>query len=313
MNILITGANGFLGRNLVYALLNKKYLNWQKITRIIIFDQTLEDFPDDPLLLPIQGDITDSRVIKKIFDYPIATIFHLISLAGGAAQEMPLKGLRINLIASLSLFDIAAAQSIRPTLIYSSSIAVYSEIGEKIFQEERNPNPVSSYGKHKWLCEVALQDLHQQKLLSARIIRFPGLVARPEFSVALKSAFMSNIITCMAKGIPWTCPVSVAATSWWMSVSCAVDNLIIAAELPHSDETAKAWLLPALSLSVGQVVDYLATMYPKNKGIIIFDPDPTLERDFGHLPPIHTPCAIKIGFRSDDNIANLISNALSTK
>ncbi|WP_134183393.1 hypothetical protein [Buttiauxella sp. BIGb0552] len=92
-----------------------------------------------------------------------------------------------------------------------------------------------------------------------------------------------------------------------------MDNLIIAAELPHSDETARAWLLPALSLSVGQVVDYLATMYPKNKGIIIFDPDPNLECDFGHLPPIHTPCAIKVGFRSDDNIANLISNTLSTK
>lgn len=312
MNILITGANGFLGRILVKKLLSKKSLNKREITRVILFDQILENFPKDPRLLLIQGNMTNNRVIESLFDHPISIIFHLISLPGGAAQERPLDGLRVNLIASLNLFETAARQSVKPTVVYSSSIAVYGDFGAETVHEERAANPKSSYGKHKWLCEMALQDLHEQKLLSARILRLPGLVARPEFSSALKSAFMSNIITCMAKGIPWTCPVSVIATSWWMSVSCAVENLIIAAEFPHDDDYAKAWLLPALSLSVGQVLDHLVSIYPGNKGIITFSPDSSLERDFGSFPPLNTSSAINAGFKNDDNVANLIRNALST-
>src|SRR5690606_4018669 len=140
------------------------------------------------------------------------------AVPGGAAEADYALGRRVNLETTLGLFETLACQGRRPpTVVYSSTIAVYgSELPDRV-TPETPLNPPLTYGAHKLACEVLLADFSRRGLLDGRSVRLPGIVARPRAPSGLASAFMSDILHALAAGDRFTCPVSAQATAWWMS------------------------------------------------------------------------------------------------
>lgn len=312
MRILITGANGFVGRQLVLRLLEKGAIASRLISHLLLLDAQLDGFAEDPRLRLHKGSITDAALIRRVLADGIDVVFHLVSVPGGAAEQDYGLGYQVNLLASLELFDQLRQQARPPVLVYASSIAVYGA-GLPARMDESAPTcPQLSYGAHKLMVETALCDLARRGEVDGRALRLPGIVARQPQANGLRSAFMSDLLHAYAAGQSYVCPVAPEATAWWMSALCCVNNLIHAAELPALQaSTERVWQLPVLRLSMAQVLDALASRFgDAGRAAIRFEPDAHLQSLFGAMPLLKASRAQAAGFCHDGNANTLIRNAL---
>lgn len=311
LRVLITGANGFLGRLLVKRLVAAGSLRGQPIGTLRLLDRQLDDLAPDPRLRLHPGSITDTALLRRVLADGIDVVFHLACMAGGAAEDQYELGYDVNLQASLELLQQLRNCSQPPVLVFTSSVAVYGGDLPPRLDEQAPAQPQLSYGAHKRMVEIALSDLARRGEVDGRALRLPGIVARPDIGQGLRSAFMSELMRSMAAGRPYQCPVSPAATAWWMSARCCVDNVLRAAELPLTPNAPRVWQLPVLHLSISQVMDALVERFGEaRRSLVTYQPDIQLEAQFGRQPPLKTPRARALGLRHDGNAAALVRNAL---
>ncbi|MEQ6290597.1 NAD-dependent epimerase/dehydratase family protein [Vogesella sp. GCM10023246] len=313
MNVLVTGGNGFVGRELVRRLLAaERVLPGQPpLTRLTVLDMSVDGLPDDARLQVVTGSIADPSALEAALRDAPQLVFHLASLPGGAAERNYELGLQVNLQATLALFERLREQGNCPRLVFTSTIAVYGSPLPALVDDASPMRPGLSYGAHKLMGEILLNDYSRRGWLDGCSVRLPGIVARPPAPSGLLSAFMSDVFWKLAAGEPFACPVSAQAVAWWMSVGCCVDNLLHAARLaPDLLQQRREFTLPVLRLSMAQLVDGLAEVYGADRrALVSYRPDQQLEAAFGCYPPLDARAAESIGFAHDGDIKRLIRNA----
>lgn len=310
MRVMVTGANGFVGRQLVQRLLDLGELRGRRIEALLALDQALDGLPEDARLRRHHGSVTDAALLRRVLADGVDVVFHLVSVPGGAAEAQYERGYQVNLQASLELLDQLRNPLCPPVLVYASSVAVYGGKLPTRMDEGQPASPQLSYAAHKRMVEIALQDLARRGEVDGRALRLPGIVARPREPNGLRSAFMSDLLHAYVAGEAYTCPVSPEASAWWMSARCCVDNLLRAAEL-EDPGSQRVWQLPVLHLTIAQVLTGLAAVVGEaNRERIAFAPDPQLESLFGRYPPLRTSFARELGFCHDGSVAGLLRNAL---
>lgn len=310
MRVMVTGADGFLGRQLVRHLLETGKVRGQRIETLLVLDQAFADLPEDTRLRRHPGSVTDPALLRRVLADGVDVVFHLVSVPGGAAEAQYELGYQVNLQASLELLDQLRNRHCPPVLVYASSVAVYGGELPARMDEGQPASPQLSYAAHKRMVEIALQDLARRGEVDGRALRLPGIVARPREPNGLRSAFMSDLLHAYAAGEAYTCPVSPEASAWWMSARCCVANLLRAAELDNLG-SQRIWQLPVLHLTIAQVLAGLAASFGEtNRERITFAPEPQLEALFGRYPPLRTSQARELGFCHDGSVAGLLRNAL---
>jgi nucleoside-diphosphate-sugar epimerase len=309
MRVLITGGSGFIGAHLADLLRERGELGGRRIEALALADQTLPDVAGE---VAIRGDLADLGVMAKVATFRPDVVFHLAAVPGGASEADYALGRRVNLDASLALFEALAATGTRPTVVYASSIAVYGTDLPELVTPTMPLRPPLTYGAHKQVCEILLADFTRRRLLEGRSVRLPGIVARAKSSTGLTSAFMSDILHALKAGVPFTCPVGPEATAWWMSARRCAENLAHAAvmDVSHADP-GRAWPLPVLRLSIGDIIDTCSARYGESRrALVAFEPRPDVETVFGRYPRLDDASARALGLRDDGSADELVRRAL---
>lgn len=313
MNILVTGANGYIGRELVARLCTLRALpGCPDIQRITLSDQAFSHVPDDPRVHCVSGSFAEPATLAAITSPAPDLVFHLAAVASGQAElDFPL-GLNVNLQGSLHLLERLREQGKNPTLVYTSSIAVYGAPLPALVDDATPLAPALSYGAHKQVMEILLADYTRRNFIQGRAIRLPGIVVRPPAPNGAWSTFSSTLIRSLAAGQPCTMPVNAQATLWLMSLHCCIDNIVHAATLlSASTVSSNTWTLPALRMSISDIVNaFDARSAGAASSLVQYAPDPAIQAQFGNQPPLNSTAANAAGFRHDGDLNTLLDRAI---
>ena len=308
MKIVITGAGGFVGSALAQRLSADEQIKLTLVDSQFAPSTRLSG----PRVNYVEGQLEDAEVRAQALSGGVDVLYHLAAVPGGAAEANPALSKQVNLDATLALFDEAAAAGSCPRVVFTSTIAVLGAPMPAVVNDDSLIVPAMIYGTHKAMVELALADMSRRKLLDSVAVRLPGIVARPPAPSGLKSAFMSNVFHSLRAAEPFVSPVSADATLWLMSVNQCVTNLLHASQLDGAlMPVSRVVTLPALRCTMSELTTTIADHLKVSTGLVSYEADAELERNFGCQPPLQTPAAERAGFCHDGDLQSLVAQALS--
>jgi UDP-glucose 4-epimerase len=145
MRVLLTGASGFVGVNLVHALRARKH-------EVVEFS------------LETGGDVTDTKSLESLMrEHRIEAVWHGAAITAGPEREKreAARILEVNTLASVRALEAAARAGVR-RFVYPSSSAVYGATafeGAEPVGEDEPLRPLNLYGISKVAAERAVLHL----------------------------------------------------------------------------------------------------------------------------------------------------------
>jgi D-erythronate 2-dehydrogenase len=305
MMTLVTGAGGFVGSALLRRLLETRGADEVIVATDVSFAQTLPNVHYEG------GSIDDPRLVRELIARRPDRIFHLATVAGvQSATDFALTK-RINLDATLALLEAIRTSGGCPRFVYSSSIGVFGSPLPAQVDDDTLPVPNNSYGVHKLASELFIADYTRAGFVDGIALRLPGILARPEGSKTMLSAFLSNVFYAARRGESFELPLEPEDACWLMSLHSCVTNLLHASALPATAlPLRRYWTLPAIRVTMRQLVAALAEVYgPAVTELIRYAPNARARAMFA-VVPLRTPGAQALGFIGDDTPVALVRNAI---
>jgi nucleoside-diphosphate-sugar epimerase len=259
MNILITGANGFIGQALTAALLSGPPVSSLILTDVVEPDVVSPESNFAAEIRSIKADLTDQTTCEKLFTSDLTHVYLLHGLMSSAAEANLGLGLRVNFDSTRMILDILRRVKPGIKVIYSSACAVFGPSEGKMVTELTMPLPGSSYGAQKLMCETLLNDFSRRSLIDGRILRLPTIIVRPGKPSGAASSFVSGIIREPLRGEKSQLPVAKSLEVWVCSTRTAVKNLIIARDIPKENfgGGSRVVNLPGITVTVEQMLHAL--------------------------------------------------------
>lgn len=193
--ILVTGANGFVGRRLCEHLLDE---NFEVAAAVRLDEKAVSLSRLDQLCLHKVGDICRDTYWGSALE-GVDTVIHLAGRAHIMRERAadPLGEFRrINRDAALSLARQAVGNRVR-RLIYLSTVKVHGELSsDRPFTEQDPPDPQDAYAVSKWEAEQGLTAIAREGGLELVIIR-PPLIYGP----GVKGNFR-RLLEWLRRGMP---------------------------------------------------------------------------------------------------------------
>jgi nucleoside-diphosphate-sugar epimerase len=315
MNVVITGGAGFLGRRLAERLLQRGTLRGPDgreatIDRITLVD-VIQPAVHDRRVVHIVGDIADPDLLRRVLAPGTASIFHLAAIVSGMAEAEFELGMRINVDATRQLLDVCRAGGERPTVVFTSSVAVYGGDLPETVLDTTALNPQSSYGTQKAMAELLISDCTRKGFVDGRVLRLPTISVRPGRPNAAASSFASGIVREPLNGEPATCPVDPATRLWLLSPQTAIECLIAGHEISADALGSRRVVnVPGISITAGEMLASLERVAgPGVARRVRWERDPRIERMVASWPGAwDTTRARALGFPGDDNFDDIIRN-----
>lgn len=158
MRILVTGGAGFIGSNLVAALLNDKRVSFVRVLDNLATGslQNIEEFRTDPRFDFIEGDIRDYQTCLQACD-GIDRITHQAAL-GSVPRSIndPLTTNGVNITGTLNIFTAAKEKGIS-RVVYAASSSTYGDHPGLPKVEDTIGKPLSPYAVTKYVNELYAQ------------------------------------------------------------------------------------------------------------------------------------------------------------
>lgn len=197
--ILVTGGAGFIGSNLVDALLARGYA-----VRVLdnLSTGKRSNLPDGPRVELIEGDVADAQVVRRAVR-GVRAVVHLAAVASvQASVDDPVGTHQSNLVGTLNLCEAMREEGIR-RVVFASSAAVYGNNGEGQAIDEDTPKaPLTPYAADKLASEHYLDFYRRQHGLEPVIFRFFNIFGPRQDPSSPYSGVISIFIERAQKGLP---------------------------------------------------------------------------------------------------------------
>jgi len=152
VRVLVTGASGFVGMNLLEALLKRDH----EVVAV-----SLDGLPAPLKVTEVKGDTTDTPSLERLMrEHRIEGVWHGAAITAGPEREKreAARILEVNTLATLRTLEAAARVGVK-RFIYPSSSAVYGEtafVGAEPIGEDEPLRPFNLYGISKVAAEGAV-------------------------------------------------------------------------------------------------------------------------------------------------------------
>ena len=177
-NIIVTGGAGFIGSNLVYALIEKGH-------RVTVIDNLYSGRRDfvHPRAEFYEADITDKQEVERVFSEisrgkGIDLVFHLAAQIDlRLSVSDPYLDNRVNVIGGINVLDTAYKYGTGKIVFSSTGGALYDENDGIPSTEDQPARPIAPYGIHKLTFEHYLNYYYQvygQKYTTLRLANIYG-------------------------------------------------------------------------------------------------------------------------------------------
>ncbi len=192
MQILVTGAAGFIGSHVVDGLLE----NGHRVVAVDNFSdyynpefkrQNVASASGNDQYTLIEADITDVLAMRQLFQaHKIQMVFHLAAQAGVRISiKKPLLCQKNNVEGTYLLFELAREFGVQD-IVFASSSSVYGNQEKTPFSEDDSvDHPISPYAASKKACELiayTYHHLYHMNMIGLRFFTVYGERGRPDMS-----------------------------------------------------------------------------------------------------------------------------------
>ena len=212
MNILVTGAAGFIGSHLCEKLLVDGntvvgFDNFDPFYERTIKENNLKTSNSNGSFNLVEGDIRDTESVEKLFnENTFEVVVHLAAKAGVRPSiKDPIVYYKVNVLGTLNILEMMKKNDIK-RLVFASSSSVYGDSPDVPYNETMNVNnPISPYAATKIAAEILCYNYRHLYNISATCLRFftvYGPRQRPEMAIAkfVKKAYEGDLISIYGDG-----------------------------------------------------------------------------------------------------------------
>lgn len=233
--ILVTGGAGFIGSNLVDALLARGYS-----VRVLdnLSTGKRSNLPADKRVELIEGDVADAQVVRSALQ-GCGAVVHLAAVASvQASVDDPVGTHRSNLIGTLNVCEAMREAGVR-RVVFASSAAVYGNNGEGQAIDEGTPkSPLTPYAADKLASEHYLDFYRRQHGLEPVVFRFFNIYGPRQDPSSPYSGVISIFTERAQQGLPIAVFGDGEQTRDFLYVGDLVELLVQALECREAPEGA---------------------------------------------------------------------------
>lgn len=233
MKALVTGGAGFIGSNLVWALVEKGY-------SVTVVDDLsmgkLENLPKNEKVTFIEHDVCDAEFMHQLLDENFDFIYFLAAIASVAdSVANPYLTHKINQEAVVNTLEYLRLKNLKPKrFLFTSSAAVYGNYPELPKKEDGRVQPLTPYAVDKYAAERFTLDYGDLYGLSTVAVRFFNVFGPRQNPDSPYSGVLSIVTKCLLEDKEFTLFGDGQQTRDFVYVKDIVNALIFISENPAS-------------------------------------------------------------------------------
>ncbi len=226
--VLVTGGGGFIGSNLVRALLERG-------DEVRVLDNFSTGNRANLAGLDIEVVEGELRSYERVHNAVrgVETVFHLGALGSvPRSVQDPLTSNAVNVDGTLNVLLAARDEGVR-RVVFSSSSSVYGTRRELPVTEDQAPDPLSPYGVAKLAAErycVSFSRVYES--FESVVVRYFNVFGPRQSPLSQYAAVIPLFITAIAAGEPVRIEGDGEQSRDFTYVSNVVDGTILAADAP---------------------------------------------------------------------------------
>jgi nucleoside-diphosphate-sugar epimerase len=265
-NILVTGAFGLVGSDLVPAL-------QKKFGKDHVFALGNKTIPSDFKENLVKGDVRDKTSLEKIIkNGKITDVYHLAGLLSVGGEKDPDLAWDVNINGLRNVLELA--REFKFKVFWPSSIAAFGPTTPKIKTPHHTSiEPTTIYGITKVTGELLCQYYWKRWGVDARSLRYPGLTGYKAPPGDGTTEYSVHIFYGLLKDGKYSCFLKKDTRLPMMYIDDAIKGTIDLMEAPAKNISIRtSYNFSAINFTPEEIVAEIKKLYPAFK--CTYDPDP---------------------------------------